>query len=119
MLPTGWIEYLGGSRNDEMLFIHMNGIFILNMIMNSVWLPVFQSNTDWGFIVGWFLIVGIWMTNTAIMVIAERSEMWWLEALLVRVPFSVYSGWVTGATVLNTAYMLKYMGMTDTIGATR
>ena len=45
--------------------------------------------------------------------------MWWLEALIVRTGFSVYSGWVTGATVLNTAYMLKSMGMTDNMQLVR
>lgn len=47
------------------------------------------------------------------MVISQRFEMWWLEVFLVRLPFSIYSGWVTGATVLNTAYMLKSWGMAD------
>ena len=47
------------------------------------------------------------------MVISERSDSWWLEALLVRVPFSIYSGWVTGATVLNSMYMFKSWGMSD------
>lgn len=115
MLPTEWIEYVGGTRNDGMLFNYMNFVFLVNMLCNAAWLPVFQSNTLWGFIVGWFLILGIWITNTYLMVIAERSEMWWFEALVVRIPFSVYSGWVTGATVLNTAYALKSMGMTDDI----
>lgn len=112
-IPTEWITYLGGRRNDEMIFVQMNVIFILNCLLNAAWLPIFQSNTHWGFIVGWFLIVGIWLTNTALMVIAQRNESWWLEVLLVRLPFSVYSGWVTGATVLNTSYMLKSWGMAD------
>lgn len=34
---------------------------------------------------------------------------------MVRIPFSVYSGWVTCATVLNTFYMLKSWGMSDDI----
>lgn len=113
MLPSGWIEYLGGKRNDEMIFIWMNFVFAANMIMNAAWLPVFQSNTQWGFIVGWLLLVGIWVTNTYLMVVSERFNTWWLEVLMVRLPFSIYSGWVTGATVLNTAYALKSMGMTD------
>jgi hypothetical protein len=53
------------------------------------------------------------MSNTALMVISQRYESWWLEVLMVRLPFSVYSGWVTGATVLNTLYMLKSWGMSD------
>jgi len=47
------------------------------------------------------------------MSIADHNESWWLEIIMVRVPFSIYSGWVTAATILNTAYMLKSWGMTD------
>lgn len=115
MLPAEWIAYLGGKKNDDMLFNKMNFIFVANMLMNSAWLPVFQSNSQWGFIVGWVLLVGIWMTNTAMMVISQRTESWWLEALLVRVPFSVYSGWVTCATVLNTVYMFMSWGAVDSL----
>ena len=112
-IPAEWIEALGGKRNDEMIFVHMNFIFLINCLLNAAWLPVFQSNTLWGFIVGWVLLVGIWLTNTALMVISQRNHSWWLEVLMVRLPFSIYSGWVTGATVLNTAYMLKSWGMAD------
>ena len=91
----------------------MNVLFIINCLLNAAWLPIFQSNTLWGFIVGFVFLVGIWATNTALMIISQRNESWWLEVLLVRLPFSVYSGWVTGATVLNTAYMLKSWGMAD------
>lgn len=48
-------------------------------------------------------------------VIAGRTESWWLEALLVRVPFSVYSGWVTCATVLNSVYMFMSWGAVDSL----
>jgi hypothetical protein len=47
------------------------------------------------------------------MIVAQRFEAWWLEVIMVRLPFSVYSGWVTGATILNTLYMLKSFGMAD------
>lgn len=96
-----------------MLFNKLNFIFVANMLLNTAWLPLFQSNTQWGFIAAWVAIVGIWLTNTAIMVIANRNESWWLEALLVRIPFSVYSGWVTCATVLNSVYMLMSWGAVD------
>ena len=114
MVPSGWIEYLGGKRNDEMIFIYGNFVFIVNMILNAAWLPIFQSNTQSGFIVSWFIILGIWATNTYMMVISQRFETWWLENLVMRIPFSLYSGWVTCATVLNTFYLAASLGMRDT-----
>jgi hypothetical protein len=41
MLPSGWITYLGGKRNDDMIFNKMNLIFVFNMLCNTAWLPVF------------------------------------------------------------------------------
>jgi len=69
-LPSEWIKYLGGKRNDDLIFNKFNLIFLLNMMLNAAWLPVFQSNTQWGFIVGEILIIGIWATNTYMMVIS-------------------------------------------------
>lgn len=45
MVPHEWVTYLGGKKNDDMLFNKMNFIFVLNMLLNTAWLPLFQSNT--------------------------------------------------------------------------
>ena len=47
------------------------------------------------------------------MVVAGRNEVWWPEVFLVRFTFSIYSGWITAATILNTVFMLKSWGMSD------
>lgn len=52
-------------------------------------------------------------TSLAMMCISDRTEVWWPEILLVRAPFSIYSGWLTAATILNATYMLKSFGMHD------
>lgn len=91
----------------------MNLMFALNMIANAAWLPIFQSNTLWGFIIGEVLCIFGWVTAVAMMVIADRSDLWWAEVFTLRLPFSVYAGWLTSATALNTAFMFKSWGMTD------
>ena len=58
-------------------------------------------------------IAGILGTNLYILVVADRAPMNWIEVITVRAPFSVYSGWVTAATILNMSYMLKSWGMSD------
>jgi len=58
-------------------------------------------------------IAGILATNLYIMVVSGRASVTWLEVITVRAPFSVYSGWVTAATILNMAYMMKSWGMSD------
>jgi len=34
---------------------------------------------------------------------------------MVRLPFSLYSGWVTGAMILNSLYMMKSLGAADVV----
>jgi len=53
------------------------------------------------------------VTNIVMMTISDREEVWWPEILFIRAPFSIYTGWVTAATILNTTYMLKSWGMAD------
>lgn len=108
-LPSDWIQY----RSDEVIFVYMNLIFAINMIVNAGWLPFFQSNTLWGFIVSEVMILFLWATAISLMVIADRMDLWWVEVITMRLPFSVYAGWLTSATALNTAFMFKSWGMAD------
>lgn len=113
MLPAEYIKYLGGKKDEDLIFNKMNLVFVANMILNTIWLPMFQSNSQWGFIASWVDILLIWLTNIYMLGVSSRNESWWLEALMVRIPFSVYSGWITCATVLNSVYMLMSWGATD------
>lgn len=83
------------------------------MLVNAGWLPFFQSNTTWGFIVSEVMILFLWASAVSLMVIADRTDLWWVEIFTVRLPFSVYAGWLTSATALNTAFMFKSWGMED------
>ena len=41
MVPSEWLVYMGGFRNDDLIFNKINLIFVLNMLLNAAWLPVF------------------------------------------------------------------------------
>lgn len=101
-LPSEWMIY----RSDDMIYNQMNLMFALNMIATATWLPMYQMNTLWGFIVSWVIMLFILTTDLSMMVISMRNEVWWLEVFLVRVPLSMYAGWITVATILNTVFML-------------
>jgi len=45
-LPGGWVT----SRNDDFIFNKIGWLWSINMILNGIWLPTFQSNTVVGFI---------------------------------------------------------------------
>ena len=87
---------------------------MVNMIMNALWLVIFQTNSVWGFVVSFFQIAVILGTNLYMMMMSTRNETNWIEWILIRGGFSIYSGWVTAATILNVTYMLKSWGLNET-----
>jgi hypothetical protein len=52
-------------------------------------------------------------TNTYIWMVANRTSVNITEGIAIRGGFSIYSGWVTAATILNLTFMLKYFGYAD------
>jgi len=113
MVPRAWIQSWGGDRNDGMLFNWINFVFAMNMFANALWLPFFQLNKWWGFLISWVIINGMWWSAMSILVIVERTDLYWLEAMIYRIPFSIYGGWLTCALVLNAFYFAKSIGFTD------
>ena len=55
-------------------------------------------------------------TNTYIWMMANRTEINVTEWIGLRAGFSIYSGWVTAATILNATFMLKLFGVEDPDG---
>lgn len=109
-LPDSWVP----ERNDELIFGKISYAFMVNMLMNAFWLVIFQTNTIWGFILSFLQIVVILGTNLYMMMMSTRSETNWVEWISIRGGFSIYSGWVTAATILNATYMLKSWGLNET-----
>ena len=55
------------------------------------------------------------MLATAVwgMVVSGRVPVNSAEVLTVRAPYSIYAGWLTAATILNTSALLVDLGMKD------
>lgn len=108
-LPSEWFP----RRNDEMIFYHMNLIFALNMFALGAWKPVSIVDEAWSYIVGWALMVFTMVSAISLMVIADRNYVSGVEVLFIRIPFSIYSGWLVAEVLLGTMVMLKSWGMSD------
>merc|ERR1719498_334436 len=105
-LPDSWVTgdgYLKKARNNTLIYGKIGYVFFINMIFNSLWLVIFGQNELWAFILAWFVIIGMIVTQTFIMRLAIRAELNWLEFIFLRAAFSIYNGWVSAATILNTA----------------
>jgi len=101
-------------RNDNMIYYQFNLVFAINLLANAAWLPIFNTNTEWGLIVGFVLMLILLVTNLSMMSISGYNEVWWLEVLIIRIPFSLYAGWITTATILGLCFLLKSWGMYET-----
>ena len=98
-LPSSWAS----SRNDTMIFTQMGYLFAINKLATALWLPVYQTNTLWGFFVGWLLMVIQITTALTLLTIVDANKMSWTEVFVVKLPFSIYAGWMTVAFILGTA----------------
>ena len=83
------------------------------MIINGVWLGLFQTFTGWGFVLALIDIFAMLASNLYIIWLSNRTSVNVTEWISLRGGFSIYSGWVTAATILNVAFMLKYFGVAD------
>ena len=89
------------NRNNQLIFGKIKYLFAINMVLNGSWLIVFMMNTPIGFIFATIIIALLDVTCLYIMMLANRAKLAEIEMVCIRVVFSVYSGWVTAATIIN------------------
>ena len=103
------------DRNDEFIYDTIGFLWMINMIANALWIPVFCLNTTLGFLGGEIIIIV--MLGTALLMSKEAnivsSELNWTETIGIKWGTSLYSGWLSVATILNTAFLLKNTGISD------
>lgn len=99
------------SRNNDLVYNQIGYTFFANMMINGVWLFLFQTNTVWGFALALIDIFAMLFSNLHIMSLSTHDSVNVYEWIGLRGGFSIYSGWVTAATILNATYLLKASGM--------
>lgn len=108
-LPSEWVP----NRNDELIYYDIGYLFAVNMIINGVWLVVYQIYTEWSLIAGVPIIGWLLSTGLYILMKSTRTSVSVTEWIGLRAGFSIYTGWVTAATILNVTFMLKNQGFVD------
>jgi len=106
-LPNKWVP----DRNNELIFGQIKYIFAINMTLNGIWLLVFMTNTAVGFGFAFLIIASMTATQTFIMLKSTRAKCNIAEIIALRCGFTVYTGWVTAATIVNASNFLKLLGM--------
>lgn len=115
LLLLGYVAYQYSAKRRESPFQGKIGyLFIINCILNICWLILWHYEMIAASVV---LMLGLLLTLISIYTRlgigvekVPRNEM-----LLVQLPFSVYLGWITVATIANIAAALVSLGQTDLI----
>ena len=85
----------------------VNRIFIMNALLNASWLFAWHYDLIWLSVI---IMAGLLFTLIKIADIFRVSVITPKERWLIRLPFSIYFGWITVATIANIIVFLVYIG---------
>merc|ERR1711990_636444 len=74
-LPGEWVP----DRNDDLIFNQIGWLWSLNMILSSLWLPTFQSDTTIGFLGAELLCAVMLATSLQMDILAIGETLNWTE----------------------------------------
>ena len=95
------------TRNDTLIFSQIGYWFLANMLLNGFWLIIYTQDNKLAFLLGLIVITALNYTCFTIMMMSCRVELNTMEIIVIRGAFSIYSGWVTAANVVNIFQTLK------------
>lgn len=120
LLLAGFTLYhLGLFRGDKAhsrsgLLNRIGLWFIVSSFANAAWVFAWHYHA-----IGWSMLLMVIILFSLIMInlATGRERFSWREQLFMRLPFSVYFGWITVATIANVAVLLVSLGW-DRLGIT-
>lgn len=103
------------SQKDNPRFAKIRSLYIVNCAANCAWIYLWSYE-----LIGWSLAAIIVMLGTLILINANlKNKNSPAETWTTRVPFGLYFGWITVATILNFAIALSAYGVTTSILTTK
>lgn len=94
-------------RKEDELVVKVNRIFIINGLLNASWIFAWHYDLIW---LSVLIMAGLLFTLIQIADMLRMSNLTQKERWLVRLPFSIYFGWITVATIANSTVFLVYLG---------
>ncbi len=101
---------------EQPVFMQKIGwLFVLSCIANAAWLPLFHNLQ-----IGWAMLVMLLLLGSLLVIYLRldvgKTAAFPAERWLVHLPFSVYLGWITVATIANLSILLTHLGWDGTPG---
>ncbi len=100
-----YVIYQFWHKDDE-LTTKVNRIFIINALLNASWIFSWHYDLIWLSVI---IMGGLLITLIKIADIFRNRTLTPKETWLVRLPFSMYFGWITVATIANITVLLVYL----------
>lgn len=94
-------------RRNDVLVGQINKVFIVNALFNASWIFAWHYDLIW---LSVFIMIGILITLIRIADIVRVKDLTFSERWFIRVPFSVYFGWITVAIIANITVFLVSVG---------
>lgn len=91
------------TRTKDGLIAKVNRLFIINALLNAAWI------FSWHYLflgISVFIMVGLLFTLIKIADVLRAEQLTTQQTWLVRLPFSIYFGWITVATIANITTLL-------------
>lgn len=99
--------YQALPKNAEK-FIRVRSLYIQSCVANCLWLYLWHYDQILASIAVMFILLGLLvLINLDLMKNDSTADYW-----IARVPFNLYLGWITAATILNFTIALVYLGVT-------
>lgn len=97
------------TKNDKMknLLIMISFVFTINSIANSFWILAWHYDY---ILVSLILMLVILSTLIVINIRLRNEKLSFIQHIFIRLPFTVYLGWITVATVANVTTYLVSIG---------
>ncbi|OGZ31956.1 MAG: lantibiotic ABC transporter permease [Candidatus Portnoybacteria bacterium RBG_13_40_8] len=95
------------SQKENILTAQVNRLFVVNALFNVGWLFAWHYDVIW---LSVLLMIGLLVTLIKIADVLRQSVLTRKENFLVRLPFSIYFGWITVATIANITVLLVGLG---------
>lgn len=94
-------------EGSNVLVSRVNKIFILNGLLNAAWIFAWHYDLIW---LSVLIMLGILITLIKIADTFRGKQLTPKEKWFVRLPFSIYFGWITVATIANITIFLVSIG---------
>ncbi|WP_082235388.1 TspO/MBR family protein [Halobacillus massiliensis] len=102
LLAVWIIRQIPASRRGLPVYQKTSALFVLSSVLNSLW--IFMWHYEF-FGLSVLVMISLLITLVHLYVRLQESE----ASFFDRLPFSVYLGWVSVATIANVSYFLNYI----------